>query len=505
MRRVHLKKATLDAATVRAGDLLAFPQGTSAAQKPVVRRIAAAALLLLLTAGGARAASSIPAIDNVFADLDRTSSPGCALGVTRDGVFLYRRGYGMASLEHGVPVTADTLFYAGSVSKQFVAASIALAAEQGRLSLDDEIRKHIPELPDYGHKTTLRHLIHHTSGLRDYLGLLQLAGIPAEDVLDKDEIRALIVRQKGLNFQPGSQYLYSNSGYFLLAEILRRATAMPLRAFAEKNIFQPLAMTQTRFHDDRREIVPRRAFAYAPAQGGAFELNWSSNFDQVGSGGLLTSVNDMLGWERNFLEPRIGSAKFLETIHTPGEQPTSVDDPTARYAFGLVLSRYRGLKTASHGGSMFGFRAAYLRFPEQRFAVICLCNVSNADPMNRAFRVADFFLADRLGPPDSQQRPRQAPAGGKPAAASAGAASSLARFAGTYRSEELDAAYRFVVQDGALAFAGNKTVPATPLEPAGQDRFRASREAANLEFTFTRDSVVLDAGRVTGIRFDRVD
>jgi CubicO group peptidase (beta-lactamase class C family) len=475
------------------------------APKPTAWRNAAAALLLLLTAGYAQGANSIPAIDAVFADLDRTNSPGCALGVTRDGEFLYRRGYGMASLEHSVPVMADTLFYAGSVSKQFVAASIALAAEQGRLSLDDEVRKHVPELPDYGRKITLRHLIHHSSGLRDYLGLLGLAGKPAEDVLDKDEVLALIVRQKGLNFPPGSQYLYSNSGYFLLAEILRRSTAMTLREFAEKNIFHPLAMTQTRFHDDRREIVPGRAFAYAPANSGGFELNWSSNFDQVGSGGLLTSVNDMLGWERNHLEPRIGSARFLETIHSPGEQPTSADDPDARYAFGLVLSRYRGLKTVSHGGSMFGFRAAYLRFPEQRFAVICLCNISNAGPMNRAFRVADFFLADLLGPPEPEQRPRQTPADGKPTAAGAGAASNLDRFAGTYRSAELDASYRFVVQNVGLAFAGNKTLPATPLEPAGPDRFRAAREGANLEFTFTPNSVVLDAGRVKGIRFDRMD
>jgi len=501
MRKVHLRQATLEAITPRDGQ----PRALRAAWKSAVRRFAFAGLVSLLAAAGASGASSIPAIDNVFSDLDRTNSPGCALGVTRDGGFLYRRGYGIASLEHEVAITPQTLFYAGSVSKQFVAASIALASEQGRLGLNDEVRKHIPELPDYGGKITLRHLIHHTSGLRDYLGLLQLAGKPAEDVLEKDEIFALIVRQKGLNFQPGSQYLYSNSGYFLLAEILRRAAAMTLRDFAAKNIFGPLQMTQTRFHDDRREIVPGRAFAYAPARGGGFELNWSSNFDQVGSGGLLTSVNDMLGWERNFLEPRIGPSRFLETIHTPGEQPVGGDDPDGRYAFGLVLSRYRGLRTVSHGGSMFGFRAAYLRFPEQRFAVICLCNVSNAEPMKRAFRVADFFLADQLGPAYSEQRPRQTPSDGKPTVTGPVSAASLASLAGTYHSGELDVSYRFFVQDGRLVFAGHKTLPAMPLEFAGQDRFRAAPEGTNLTFTFTQESIVLDAGRVTGIRFERLD
>jgi CubicO group peptidase (beta-lactamase class C family) len=506
MHKVHPRRVILEAGVVVVKRALSLAVARVCGEpRQAVRNLLIAGAVSVLTAAGAWGASPIPAVDNVFSDLDRTNSPGCALGVTRDGEFLYRRGYGMASLEHNVPITSETLFYAGSVSKEFVAASIALAAEQGRLGLDDDVHKHIPELSDYGHKITLQNLIHHSSGIRDDLVLLQLAGKPAEDVLDKDEILALIVRQKALNFEPGSQYLYSNSGYFLLAEILHRATGMTLREFAEKNIFHPLGMTTSRFHDNRLEIVPKRAFAYSPAQDGGFELNWSSNFDQVGSGGLLTSVNDMLGWERNFLKPRIGSPKFLETIQTPGEQPVSGNDPDARYAFGLILSHYRGLKTVIHAGAMFGFRAAFLRFPEERFAVICLCNVSDADPMDRAFRVADFFLADRLGPPYSEQHPPQTTEGKRPAAAGAASAASLARFAGTYHSEELDASYRFLVQDGRLVFAGNKTLPAAPLEPAGQDRFRASPGGMSLEFTFSDDSVVLDAGRVTGIRFDRLN
>ncbi len=452
---------------------------------------------------GGETTSPIPAVDEIFSDFARPNSPGCALGVTRDGEFIYRRSYGMASLENEVPITSDTLFYAGSVSKEFVAASIVLAAEQGHLSLDDDVHKYFPELPDYGAKITLRNLIHHTSGIRDYLGLLVLAGKPAEDYLEEAEIIALIVRQKALNFPPGTQYLYSNSGYFLLAQIIQRATDMTLREFAEKNIFRPLGMTHTRFHDDRREVVPKRAFAYSPGEDGSFTVNWATNFDQVGSGGLLTSVNDMLGWERNFLDPRIGSAEFLGTIHTPGDQVYDKNHPYSRYAFGLILSDHRGLKIVGHAGAMFGYRSAYVRFPDERFAVICLCNVSNADPMGRALRVADSFLADRIGPPESQ-RPPEAAEGDEPVASSHASDATLAKLAGAYHSEELDATYRFVVRDGALVFAGHKTIPETPLEPAGENRFRA-REQGNLVFTFAPGRVVLDAGRVTGIRFDRVN
>ena len=334
------------------------------------------ALLAVSLAIGPVAGGELPntAVDAVFGDLDSVNSPGCAVGVMREGRFVYRAGYGMASLEHGAPITPDTVFYVGSVSKQFVAASIALAAEDGKLSLEDDVRNHVHELPDYGERITIRHLVHHSSGLRDYLRLLRLAGKPAEDVISDEEVLALIARQKALNFPPGSQYRYSNSGYFLLAEIINRTTGKTLREFAAREIFGPLGMDNSHFHDDRSQIVRRRATAYSPVTGGGFRLNWSSNFDKVGSGGLMTTVTDMLAWERNFLDARIGSIGFLETILTPGRLR---DDTEQDYAFGLQIGEYRGLPTVSHGGSMFGFRPFYLRFPQERLAVLCLCNVAN--------------------------------------------------------------------------------------------------------------------------------
>jgi CubicO group peptidase (beta-lactamase class C family) len=233
-------------------------------------------------------------VDRIFAAYDRADSPGCALGVIKDGEFIYRRGYGTASLELGVPLLSQSVFYMGSLSKQFTAASVVLAAEQGYLSLDDNIRKYIPELPDYGKPITVRQMLHHTSGFRDILDLLELSGRNAMDVHHTAELIDLVARQKALNFSPGSEFRYSNTNYFLLAEVIKRATKQPLSVFAAENIFRPLGMTHTRFYDDHTSVVPGRIPAYAPGEKGSFLVDWSTNFDKVGDGGLMSSVDDLL-------------------------------------------------------------------------------------------------------------------------------------------------------------------------------------------------------------------
>ena len=209
-------------------------------------------------------------VDQVFAAYNKAGSPGCALGVIRDGAFIYRKGYGSASLELGVPLSSQSVFYMGSVSKQFTAASVVLAAEQGFLSLDDNIRKYIPELPDYGHPITLRHMLHHISGLRDIFGILAIAGRNPLDLHSTEEMLDLVARQKALNFDPGAEYLYSNTNYFLLAEVVKRTTGKPLSVFAAENIFQPLGMTHTRFYDDHTAVVPGRIPAFSPERTALF-------------------------------------------------------------------------------------------------------------------------------------------------------------------------------------------------------------------------------------------
>jgi CubicO group peptidase (beta-lactamase class C family) len=332
-------------------------------------------------------------VDQIFAAYDKADSPGCALGAIRDGNFIYRKGYGMGSLELRVPLTSESVFYLGSVSKQFTAASVVLAAEQGFLALDDNVRKYIPELPDYGHVITLRQMLHHTSGLRDFLTLLDLSGRRGEDVHTRAEMLDLIARQKALNNIPGDEWIYSNTNYFLLGEVVQRATKKSLAQFAAKNIFQPLGMTHTRFYDDHTLVVPGRVPAYATGDGGKFVVDWSTNFDTVGAGGLMSSIDDLLLWDRNFYENRLGKGTFLKEMQTRGVLNNGKETD---YALGLELNTYRGLPIVEHNGGLFGYRTEILRFPEQRFTVVCLCNLASASTGSLARKVAEVYLEKNL-------------------------------------------------------------------------------------------------------------
>ena len=330
-------------------------------------------------------------VDKLFSAWDKPDSPGCALAIVHSGRIIYKRGYGMANLEHNIPITPQSVFYIGSVSKQFVALAVALLANQGKLSLDDDIRKYLPEIPDYGTPITIRHLIHHTSGLRDYLTLEDIAGVPFGNFHEQDVLE-LIARQKELNFAPGEEYLYSNSGYFLLGVIVERSSGRTLRKFAEESIFQPLGMKNSHFHDDYQSLIKNRASGYFPAGGGRFR-NFISTFDCIGSGGLFTSVEDLFLWDQNFSHKRVGGEEVIDIMYTRG---TLNSGKKLDYAFALNIGSYKGLRTVSHGGALEGYRAAFLRFPEQRFSVICLSNLSSFDPMKLSYQVADVYLADQF-------------------------------------------------------------------------------------------------------------
>ena len=334
-------------------------------------------------------------VDQVFADYDKPDSPGCALGVVRNGEFIYKKGYGTASLELGVPITPQSVFYMGSVSKQFTAASVVLAAEQGFLSLDDDIRKFVPELPSYGKPITLREMLHHTSGFRDVLGLLLLAGRNFEDIHPTAELLDLLSRQKALNYQPGEEFLYSNTNYFLMSVVIHGATGKTLTQFADENIFKPLGMTHTRFYEDHTVVVPGRIPAYEPLTGNTFRIDWSTNFDKVGDGGLLSSVDDLLLWDRNFYDNKLGKGTLLKEMQTQG---VLNNGKQIEYALGLFLSKYRGLPIVEHGGALFGYRTELLRFPQQKFSVITLCNLGASNPNSLSYKVADLYLSAQLSP-----------------------------------------------------------------------------------------------------------
>ena len=294
------------------------------------------------------------AVDEVFADLTKPGSPGCALGVYRDGAIVYAKGYGLANLEENVPITPASVFDIGSTSKQFTAASILLLEKQRKLSVNDDVRNYIPELPDYGKKIKILHLLNHTSGLRDYLTLMELAGINTDSVTTDEDALALITRQKALNFAPGSDWLYSNTGFFLLSVIVKRVSGKTLREFAAENIFSPLGMTHTQYRDDHTSVVPNRAMAYDPkehADGYVFDVSY---FEQTGDGAVHTSVEDMQKWDENFYSARIGGIEFLAEIQEQGKLNSG---KVLDYAKGLFIEDYRGLRTVSHGGAWGGYRA----------------------------------------------------------------------------------------------------------------------------------------------------
>jgi CubicO group peptidase (beta-lactamase class C family) len=341
-------------------------------------------------------------IDKLFAQWDKPDSPGAMLAVIKDGKVIYKRGYGMADLEHNIPISAATVFNIASTSKQFTAMSILMLVRQGKISLDDDLQKYVPDIPKYDSPVTIRQLIHHTSGIRDYLGLMSLAGLRQEDYYDNDDIIELMERQKNLNFKPGSEYLYSNTGYVLLSMVVQKVSGKSLRDFAKENIFKPLGMKNTQIRDDHTAIVPNRAIGYSPVKGGMFQIK-VQDVDVVGDGNLYTTVDDLFLWDQNFYN-NILNAQDKELISQMLAPFTLTSGKDTGSASGLHVGQYKGLKFVSHPGSMPGYRSQMIRFPDERFSVICLANASDLNAAKLADQVADIFLADKLKPVEAENR-----------------------------------------------------------------------------------------------------
>jgi CubicO group peptidase (beta-lactamase class C family) len=344
-------------------------------------------------------------VDQLFAPWDVPGSPGAAMAVARNGEIVYEQGYGLAQLEYEVPITPTTVFHVASVSKQFTAFAVTMLAEEGKLSLDDDIRIHLPEVPDFGDTITIRHLIHHTSGLRDQWVLLAMAGWRLDDVITRDQIMRLVRRQRELNFTPGAEYLYCNTGYTLLAEIVERVTGQSFAEWTAENIFQPLEMTDTHFHDDHQLVVPNRAYSYARRADGYRKAVLS--YANVGATSLFTTVRDLVKWEENLGDGKVGGPAVIEAMHTRG---ILNDGDTLSYAFGLGIGEHRGLRTVGHSGGDAGFRSYAVRFPDEDFAVVVLSNLGDFSPSSMARRVADVYLADRFEAEEPEQAPEPEPA-----------------------------------------------------------------------------------------------
>jgi CubicO group peptidase (beta-lactamase class C family) len=412
-------------------------------------------------------------VDQLFATWDKPESPGAAIAVIKDGAVVYKRGYGSANLEYNVPITPQTVFHVASVSKQFTAFAVTLLASQGKLSLDDDIRKHLPEVPDFGKKITVRQLIHHTSGLRDQWTLLGMAGWRLDDVITKEHILKMVRHQKELNFDPGAENLYSNTGYTLLAVIAERVSGQSFRDYTEANIFKPLGMTNTHFHDDHERIVKNRAYSYTSAgSSGGFKAA-PLNYANVGATSLFTTAEDLARWVINYEDKKVGGADVIKQMH---EQGVLTNGKQIGYAFGLSIGPYRGLNTVGHAGGDAAYRSFAFWFPEQRFGVVVLSNFGSLNPQQMAMRIADLYLADKLSPEPP-----------KPATAERTAvkvdASILESYAGRYL---LDGRTLVVITkegDKLMGQPGNS--PKAEMIPQSETTFFVKE--ANSEVTFERD------------------
>lgn len=432
---------------------------------------------------GERDAHALSA-DSVFQRFDRTDSPGCALGVYQDGQIRYARGYGMASLEHGVALSPRSVLDVGSISKQFTAMVMLLLEQEGKLSLDDPIRKLIPEMPAYADRITWRRALSQTSGLRDlYVMMGQSGRVFRGDTVDALRI---ITRSTEPNYEPGARYLYTNSGWILAAQAVYRLTGKSLAQVAEERIFTPLGMHDTRFLDDAERVIPNGAEGYAPG-GGGYRLARSTYDGAIlGAGAVHTTVEDFGRWLRNYDEPTVGTRGIIEkmttaTALTDGSPAKS--GATQAYAIGLNVGTLRGLRVVSHGGSWAGYRGHFLRFPDERVAVATFCNLTTSGPDSLARKVAGIYLAHRMQPDSAAMwvaTLQGAPQAELPAA-------NLQALAGVWRHVERGEVRRTrLAGDTLFSIAGG--AQRTRLVPLGGGRFRAGPRS---EVRFERDGGAL--------------
>jgi CubicO group peptidase (beta-lactamase class C family) len=374
----------------------------------VTRRVSGAlcavalAVVPIVLLGHSAPAVAGKSVDAVFAAYT-AATPGCAVDVATGGTPVFAKGYGMADLEHDVPITPESIFEAGSVSKQFTAAAVMLLARDGKLSLDDEVRKYVPELPAYEWPITIRHMLTHTSGLRDWGSVESIAGWPRTSrVYTHAHVLEIVSRQHALNFEPGTRWSYSNTGFNLAAIIVQRVSGMPFPEFTRTRLFQPLGMTHTSWRDDYTHIVKGRALAYRKGSDG---YHTDMPFENVyGNGGLLTTVGDLLKWNEHYDAPSAADAPLVAEQQKAGH----FNDGRAHgYGLGLFLQTYKGLREVDHSGSTAGYSAYLTRFPDQHVSVAVLCNASNAQATDYAHAVADLYLGDRLKP--SEPTPTYAP------------------------------------------------------------------------------------------------
>jgi CubicO group peptidase (beta-lactamase class C family) len=426
-------------------------------------------------------------IDDIMHEYARDDSPGVVVAVVQHGEVTLARAYGMANLEHGLPMTRTTPNDLGSVSKQFTAFAIALLAQRGKLGLDDDIRTHLPEIPDLGATIRIRHLIHHMSGIREIYGSLQIAGWQGGDRIAQEDALRLMVRQRELNFEPGTEYLYCNTAYMLLAEIVSRVGGRPFPEWMQQNVFDPLGMSNTTIMSRFGQVIPKVADSYRRTDDHYLKVYDNSTI--MGAGGIYSTVDDLAKWIGNFAHPVVGDAATIEQMQQRG---VLSNGDTLNYAFGITVGQFRGLRRLQHSGSSAGYRASLAYFPAVDVGIVTLSNFAGFDRRLQN-ELAEAVLGDRLAAAseDSTRNSRNEDA--KPAQPFIMSPEELADYAGMYYSPELETVYRFTVVDGAL-MADHRRYDPFEVSLITRDEFDGPSFVDTIRFE--RD----EFGRVTGMR-----
>jgi CubicO group peptidase (beta-lactamase class C family) len=424
----------------------------------MTKSIIAALLILIMTISlysYGQPESRHEKIDAIFSQWDTPGSPGCAVGIYHNDEIVFQRGYGFADLENQEPIMPESVFYVGSVSKQFTAAAIAILVDRGDISLDDDVRIFIPELPEYDRPIPVKSLIYHTSGLRDLYALMTIADIDVAGEISTPEFLDVIKRQSDLHFLPGDEHVYSNSGYTLMAILVERVTGKSLREFTRQNIFEPLGMTNTHFHDNRNEMIRNRVLSYQPGEDSGYNLSYLENFEGVGPGGLYTTIGDLFLWDQNFYHNRLEQAPhLLDIMHTRG---VLTNGDTLDYAFGLDFNTYHGLELIGHSGAFMGFRAHFNRIPAHNFSNVILCNLGTIDPAGLSRNIIDIYFEELIG-------------------------GYLYDYTGNFSNPDFDVSCNLIIEEGKLIIKDHSILEG-PLRYSGKDTFTRS----GWEIRFIRD------------------
>lgn len=403
-------------------------------------------------------------VDAVFANWDNTG-PGGAIGIIKNGQLEYAKGYGLANLEYDISNTPQSVFRIASVSKQFTAACIVLLAEEGKLSLEDKLSKFYPQLPAYADSISILHLLNHTSGLRDYLQLAFLSGLRDDDFYTDEELMGWFVRQKSYNFPAGNEFLYCNTGYWLLGQIVQEVSGMNMADYARENIFDPLGMSSTHFHNENTRIVKNRASGYTPTQNG-FRIDMTQ-LEMIGDGAIFTTVEDMAKWDENFYSHKVGSQDFHNQLET---RAILNNGDTLRYAKGLDVRQYKGKKVVGHGGSFVGFNAFFQRFPDDNISIVLLTNRGDSNPNEMVGQVADilFDLQEESSQKENTKEKTVINLEG----------SALQAFAGQYWDASSNRSSRVTVENDTLKLDGG------PLLAVGEKEFIGKFRTLDMEVNF---------------------